>query len=489
MLANSASQNVLVSGPAFGMAAMSKDTKYLRLHGRSWEVVVAVPRHLKAQFGRSQLVHPLLTDSLTIARRLRGKVVEAFKQEIARANQRHERGLDGPRNPVSADPGVAEALGWRDLMRSDERLQERDNNSIAAALVYNELIEQDARALAQGAGLHAARSFLGIATGTATPLMLHRDEWLSVMAVKPKTIRDRRTTLSLFEAWAKENRYFTVQEINRKVAGDFLAQRLSVAANGRRLDSETINKHLSALGLYWDWLVERGHLGDEPPANPWRKHKTVAALSRQKEEYKREFTDDELSRLLYVGSPDEALADYMLIAALTGMRIAEIGALTVGDCEGDVFNIRKAKTKAGIRKVPIHTALRALVARRSKGRKRDYWLIEDGESDDLRKVPKTRLPTWDRSSPISKRFTRYRQTVGVHEEVEGQVKSAVDFHSFRRWFSTMAERAGIEPHIVQFVIGQKRGSLLLDRYSGGSSVEQMRACVEAVKLPGKKRNS
>lgn len=269
---------------------MSKDTKHLRLHGRHYHVVVAVPRHLKAHFGRSQLERNLLTDSLSTAQRLRGKIVEAFKQEIVRANQ--QRQGEGLRQSVSVDPIVSNAAGWRDLMRSDERLQERDNNSIAAALVYNELIEQDARALAQGPGFHAARSFLGIATGTATPPMLHRDEWLSVMGVRSKTIRDRGTTLTLFEAWAKENRYFTVQDINRKVAGDFLAQRLSVAANGRRLDSETINKHLSALGLYWDWLVERGPLGDEPPANPWRKHKAVAALSRQKEEYKREFTDD-----------------------------------------------------------------------------------------------------------------------------------------------------------------------------------------------------
>lgn len=467
---------------------MARDTKHLRLHGRHWHVVVAVPRHLKAHFGRSQLEQSLLTDSLSAARRLRGTVVEAFKQEISRANRQYQQASDLAGVPVS-DPVVAKALGWRADVQSDDRLRRRDNNSIAVAAVYNELIEGDARTIAQEAGLLAASSFLGIATGTATPLMLHRDEWLAIMAVKPKTVRDRRATLSVFEAWAAEKSYFTVQEINRKVAGDFLAQRLSVSPEGRRLDAETINKHLSALGLYWDWLAERGYLGDEPPANPWRKHKTVAALSKQKEEYKRPFTDDEVTRLLYGGSPDDTLADYMLIAALTGMRIAEIGALTVGDCEGGVFNIRKAKTKAGIRKVPIHSALRGIVARRSKGRKHDEWLLEDGATADLRKARHSRAETWDRSMPISKRFGRYRQTVGVHERTDGQAKSAVDFHSFRRWFVTKAEQAGIEPHIVQFVIGHQRGSLTLDRYSGGSSLEQMRACVEAVKLPVRRRKA
>jgi len=266
-------------------------------------VVVAVPRHLKAHFGRSQLEQSLLTDSLSTARRLRGGVVEAFKQEIARANR--QAAVAAPLGGFATQDVIAAALGLREYVQADDRLRGRDNNSIAVAAVYNELIEEDARAVAQKAGLPAARSFLGIATGTATPLMLHREEWLAVMAVKPKTVRDRKATLALFEAWAAEHRYFTIQEVNRKVAGDFLAQRLSLSPDGRRLDAETINKHLSALGLYWDWLAERGHLGDEPAANPWRKHKTVAALSKQKEEYKRPFTDKEVARLLYDGSPDD----------------------------------------------------------------------------------------------------------------------------------------------------------------------------------------
>lgn len=467
---------------------MARDTKHLRQHGRHWQVVVAVPRHLKSILGRSQLEQSLFTDSLSNARRLRGPVVEAFKQEIARAER--QAPARGPANGSSTtEDVVAAALAMREYVQSDEQLRRRDNNSIAAAHLYNEQILEDAQAIAQKVGLPAAISFRAIATGTATPLMLHREEWLAVMAVKPKTVRDRKATLALFEAWAKEHRYFTIQEVNRKVAGDFLAQRLSVSPEGRRLDAETLNKHLSALGLYWDWLAERGHLGDETAANPWRKHKTVAALSKQKEEYKRPFTDKEMARLLYDGSPDETLLDYMRIAALTGMRIAEIGALTVGDCEGGVFTIRKAKTKAGIRNVPIHSALKSMIARRTKGRSGNEWLLQDGETDDLRKVRQSRAETWDRSMPISKRFGRYRQTVDVHEMADGQVKSAVDFHSFRRWFVTKAEQAGIEPHVVQFVIGHQRGSLTLDRYSGGSSLEQMRTCVEAVKLPLKKQKA
>jgi len=468
---------------------MARDTKHLRLHGRHWHVVIAIPRHLRAPFGRSQLERNLYTDSLSEALRLRGPVVAELKRMIACALAEQRAEQAGASRALPVIPG--DPLWWARYTQDDERLRQRDNNSLAVAAALEADALDERRSIVAEYGIPAGEDWDHIRRRIKTPIVLHLDEWLAVMAVKPKTKRDRLTTLRLFEAWAcsKEQGYFTVESINRKVAGDFLAQRLSVTADGRRLDAETINKHLSALGLYWDWLEERGYLGDAPAANPWRKHKSVAALSRQKDAYKREFTADEMVRLLYDGSPDELLADYMQVAALSGMRIAEIGSLKVGDCEGGMFNIRKAKTKAGIRKVPIHSALRGLIARRSKGRNREAWLLDEDGSEDLRKARQSRRETWDRSMPISKRFGRYRQTVGVHEQAEGQAKSAVDFHSFRRWFTTEAERAGIAEHVIQFTIGQKRGSLALDRYSGGSSEEQMRACVEAVKLPARKRKA
>jgi len=59
----------------------------------------------------------------------------------------------------------------------------------------------------------------------------------------------------------------------------------------------------------------------------------------------------------------------------------------------------------------------------------------------------------------------------------------VTFHSFRRWFITKAEQAGIAPHIIASVVGHKRQGMTLGLYSGGPSREQLRECVEAVRLP------
>jgi len=53
-------------------------------------------------------------------------------------------------------------------------------------------------------------------------------------------------------------------------------------------------------------------------------------------------------------------------------------------------------------------------------------------------------------------------------------QSNVDFHSFRRWFTTKAEQAGQLPHIIDAVAGHQRPGETLGRYSQGPSVAQMR---------------
>ena len=88
-----------------------------------------------------------------------------------------------------------------------------------------------------------------------------------------------------------------------------------------------------------------------------------------------------------------------------------------------------------------------------------------------------------RSMPVSKRFGRYRESVGVDEAREGQHRSLVNFHSFRRWLITKAEEAGIPESTIRVVVGHKRAGMTFGTYSGGPSLAQRRACVEAVRLP------
>jgi integrase len=114
----------------------------------------------------------------------------------------------------------------------------------------------------------------------------------------------------------------------------------------------------------------------------------------------------------------------MRISALSGMRIEEVGGLKVEDCSGDAFNIRKSKTEAGVRRVPIHTALRPLIARRTSGKRPDAFLIEE--------LKPRASGNSERTAKASERFTAYRRTLGIEEK--GHETSGS-----RTWISTRSD--------------------------------------------------
>ena len=462
---------------------MARDERYLRLHGRQWHVVVAIPRQLHAVLGRTQFKQSLHTDSLSKAQRLRWSVVARMQQEIERVLQ--EVATKGKLR--ADDPVLAEALELRGVTAADAYWRRKGEDDTLSE-VNRRLIETDAKVIEAKHGVLKARAFRGIALGVATPLMLHRDQWLAEMKVIPRTRQERETSLRMLETWAKAEGYSTTEDITRRVSGEFLAKQLI----GAGLAAKTIEKRLSDLSVFWSWMAERGHLGEEPPANPWRGHASVSSGAMRPEE-PRPFTDDEVARLMHEGRPDATLLDYMRIAALSGMRIAEIAALKVGDCADGIFTLRDTKDKnkgSGSKRkrlVPIHSALHKRVERLCKGRAASEFLLVDKTDADQPRASAKRGATWDRSMPISKRFGHFRKSVGVHEQPEGQRRSTVDFHSFRRWFVTKTEHAGIPESTAASVVGHGREGMTHGVYSGGPSIEQMRACVEAVKLPPRKR--
>ena len=81
--------------------------------------------------------------------------------------------------------------------------------------------------------------------------------------------------------------------------------------------------------------------------------------------------------MLLTGDAGVELADAMHVAALSGMRIEEIHRLTVADCADRWFRVRHAKTHAGVRRVPVHPALAAIVTRRREGKPANAFLFHE----------------------------------------------------------------------------------------------------------------
>jgi integrase len=448
------------------------DMRYLtKRGGANLHAIIGVPRKLRPILGKSHLLESLHTADPVVARAKRHAVLAKFQAIIDAAQRQH-----------GAGEVVGAAIEWREHIRRlkqgdithvwDSRYPEGGEPLRQAALYHAAtMVEEDASEVAGKYGPATATAFLGIATGRATPLTLHVEDWLREGGAKgPLNIRTRnqyRSAVQQFGEWCKQASVPpTIEAISKDVAGRYVTE--CFIALGA--DPATSNKHITSLSSYWKWLAKRTSI----TVNPWEGQSRSKASARNgTDRKKRPFTDQELLTLLH-GDADQELADLIRVAALSGMRLEEVYRLQVGHCAHGVFNIRAAKTAAGVRAVPIHSDLADIVERRTAGKPATAYLFHE---------PGALKPGRERSMAISKRFGRYRIGLGVEDRAEGRRHSRVDFHSLRRWFITRARNADIDQATVAAVVGHAAGNLADDVYSSGPEMTQRRACVEAVKLP------
>jgi integrase len=251
----------------------------------------------------------------------------------------------------------------------------------------------------------------------------------------------------------------TVPAIRKAVAGRYVTEEF--VAKG--VKPATSAHEITALQSYWRWMGKR----TDVEFNPWLGQAQSKGSMREGDTGKRPYTDAELAILLQ-GDADVELADAIRVAALSGMRLGEIYGLRVADCRDGLFNISRAKTPSGVRKVPIHSDLIEIVNRRMKGKADKAWLMHESL--------KPSSGSGSRSDALSQRFHRYRRRLGVDDG------SRIDFHSLRRWFITSARQAGIDRAVVAAVVGHEAGNITDDVYSA-VSIEQRRRCVESVRVP------
>lgn len=438
---------------------MAKQQQYLEFHGQQWRVVIFVPRKLQDIIGRKRLKHSLGTADLRKANELKWAVVARLQAVIAQARKAL----------ATNDPLEAEALRMR-LHAGDEGTQ------------Y--FLHDRATQLEATHGAERAKAFYEVASGQVTPLDHHADAFKAYKATYSMgAVQDFERVVGWLADWLKtDQRAASIEAVTRQTAGRFIDGHLTIGRSRTKAAA-----YLGFLREYWKWLKQRGHVSD----NPWVGQDLAVAPRRSRDAEpdgdKRAYTDTELATLIY-GPSSDRLADLMRIAALSGMRIEEICQLRVMDCE-DSFNIRAGKTDAAKRQVPIHTGLAEIMARRTKGKQPNDFLI-----DGLPDVPASRE---SRSDPASKEFTRYRRKVKVDERPNGKAKSNVDFHSFRRWFMRKARNAMLEPNAgfdewtMPAVVGHSESErpksldLAMLGYAGKDPEKAKRALVEAVKLPGR----
>ncbi len=444
----------------------SSDTRFLEQKNGKWRVTVSVPRALQTKLG-TKLKRPLNTDSLAIANRLKWQAVSELKTMIQGAEQggdtltREAVELAAYRLRAASEDEVEELdaaiMDRGDEIRGDPIDTEHGERGEGPVYVYDP--ERSKR----------AGEYVRLAKGEATPLLLHHGEFIGQSQNKARTKADDERAVKYLAAWCERNRVSTtLQAISRRVATRFMDGFAEVAPG---LSPVTLNKYLVRLSVYWQWLERREHVEVNVWAGLHLKKPSVA-----EGETERAFTDKEVAKLLS-GPASPAMHHLMHIAALKGARLDAIVDLKVKGCADGLFTFKRQKKEASARSVPIHPDLTAIVESRTVGRAPDDDLFPEWPG------PQKAGSLRERSFKASNAFTKYRREVDVDEVVPGKRRALVNFHSFRRWFITKAERADQPESIIAVVVGHKRQGMTLGRYSAGPLMEQARRCVEAVRLP------
>lgn len=449
----------------------NSDRRWLELKDGKWRVSVAVPRRLHKKLG-TRLKRSLNTDSLAVANRLKWPVVAEFRRQIEEAGGTKGKdplvnealSLAAYRRSVEDDPAELALLSDTITERAHEIAgppvaEEADPATGQPVVVFDPRREKK------------ARQYADIATGRASPLDAHHEAYMAQQHTKARTQADDVRAIGFLKEWCEQEHVTPVVEaITRKVAARF-ADGLGAVAGGR--GAVTLNKYLGRLSRYWQWMEKREHVA----SNVWHGIK-IAPPPTPYNELERAFTEEEVVALLN-GPATPSMHDLMRIAALTGARLDAIVDLKVSDCADGLFVFKPQKKEPAPRAVPIHPELVGIVKRRTDGKAPEDDLFPEWPA------PKKEGSLRERSFKASNAFTEYRREVGVDAVVPGKRRSLVNFHSFRRWFITQAERADQPESIIAVVVGHKRQGMTLGRYSAGPLLEQARRCVEAVKLPAK----
>jgi integrase len=450
---------------------------YLERHGRRFRVVVTVPPSAWERVGKKKLRESLPPGiTLKQADALKGTIVSKLKATIraahkprnvgvtAEAMERRERYLDERPDVVTLDDGF-------DVVTPEaDRIVER------------------AEEIAVQKGEDAAIAFADLAFGRATPLTAYTDRMFERGRYSPAYRAQIVRALERLQDWCEQQgRRPTIESITATIAEEYVHQQFVRP----KVHYRTANKDVTALSSYWKNAVNR-FLGRRQ--NPW----ADAPLDKPKGNgggpapVKRAFTPEEVVTLLR-GLSLRRDWDASLIAALSGMRQEEIIELRVRDCANGLFDVREAKTAAGVRKVPVHPDLVEIVRRRCTKKQADAYLFDElptSKEDDQR----------GRAAALSQSFTRERRRLGVDERIGEHRQSNIDFHSWRRWFIRAARDAlnngasGFDPWTIAAVVGHRTEDgklegvplplgMTMGRYAGAAEAAAKRACVEAVRLP------
>lgn len=291
--------------------------------------------------------------------------------------------------------------------------------------------------------------------------------FLEKVGKDPKTIDTLVKRVELFSAYVRQQGL----PISFDLVSGYLDQLTD--SKGIPLTSKTKKQHIWAGNTFWKWAMKydpdwrQQYKGQ---ASPFDKH-DLPVIKGESVSWS-VFSRKEVERLQHaaVDKGDAALADLITLAAYTGARLEEIGrihrdTITFEGVIPTSFKILESKTEAGVREVPIHSALAPLVLALLEDSKDGYLLAGRslGESNRY----------GNRLDALGKRFGRLKTTLGFD-------KTFV-LHSIRKTAITEVHQSKADPTVMPALFGHETGMITFDLYSAGPSLEQKREVIELLR--------
>lgn len=363
-----------------------------------------------------------------------------------------------------AGAGQDEVLAIQDMAQDVAERLEAEVGTDAAVLAFRTAVDPTKRSLRE-----------------------HLNEWLPVSGLTQQTQQAHRLTVGELLAFLK------VGDCLPESIGEAQAVAFVEWLNTGDLSLATKKARMSKLGSFWTYLSSKravprgmkglwtGHHLTAPAATIKARASEMAASDDDEDSDARPLTDAEAVLLLTAPEPADKrkrtytrplFRELYVIGLTTGMRLNEICSLRPADIEplsggGLVVHIRKSKTIAGVRSIPVtHPAALAVLQARIEAQKetsaRLFAECAEGGPD--------KKPSWH----VGKALGRDRERL--------QVGAGAVFHSTRKNFATLMENnPAINSDHVKRYVGHALDSVLAKHYSAGMRPENLIHIAHAVR--------
>lgn len=428
---------------------MKKNTfraDYLELRYNTYYAIYFVPEKLQDLVGKTKFTKTTRTSDFKVALDRAAAFVLQWKNEIAQLQyQAH-------------DPLIASAL---DLNR---QLQ-HSKDSMLRQTIKEIIEEEDFKYSASALENPFQDNFKNIALGRTAILDSLIPAWIDLERNKGlahKTLDQMSRDILLLTAYFK-----TAGPIKPLTIRTWITK----CNEDLNLSPSTVTRVFVTCRNFFNYLKEIGEIPHEMISpfiipNEFKITKKAHGKSKNKVDSWIPFTTKEVEQLYKQSllNEDVILSHLIYIAAYSGARIEEICSLKITEInmEYGYFDITRSKTPAGIRQMPLHSALKHLFEK----------LIS--ESQDGYLLSGLSLNKYDdRSNAIGKRFGRMK--------VKEKFPSLKVFHSIRKTVITNLENSLVNENITADIVGHEKPRMTYGLYSGGATYAVKKEAIENLK--------